>query len=137
MAEQSPGAEHFAVYTEYSKTLRTWLVAYGVGAPVLLLTNERLAKDLAGSPLAPQIAALFLIGVALQVFLSFLNKTVAWVCYWAAINADERPDLKNHWAVARAERVSECYSIDVLIDLASSVLFLYATWQAFGVLFKL
>lgn len=39
-------AEHyFQAYAEYSKVLRTWLVAYGIGAPVLLLTNEPLAKS--------------------------------------------------------------------------------------------
>ena len=34
---------YFRAYEEYSKLIRTWLVAYGVGAPVLLFTNDRLA----------------------------------------------------------------------------------------------
>jgi len=41
--------EYFKAYEEYSKVLRTWFVAYGIGGPVLLLTNETLAKAIKAS----------------------------------------------------------------------------------------
>lgn len=32
--------EHFNNYADYSRTLRAWLVAYGIGGPVLFVTNK-------------------------------------------------------------------------------------------------
>jgi hypothetical protein len=41
MPEPRDGKGHyFEEYSEYAKTLRIWLVAYGVGAPVVILSNE-------------------------------------------------------------------------------------------------
>ncbi len=71
--------DYYKAYEEHSKVLRTWLVAYGIGAPVLFLTNETLAAKLAGSAVAGRVAALFLVGVAAQVLLAAFNKTVMWV----------------------------------------------------------
>lgn len=77
---------YFKVYEEYAKTLRTWLVAYGVGAPVLFVTNKDVADKLAASHAASAIAELFLSGVALQIFLAIVNKTVMWANYWSELN---------------------------------------------------
>ncbi len=41
--------EYLEAYAEHSKVIRTWFVAYGIGAPVLLLTNEALARTLKAS----------------------------------------------------------------------------------------
>ncbi len=71
-------AEYFAAYEEYSKVLRTWFVAYGIGGPVLLLTNEALAKAIKTSGQGRGLAALFLIGVGLQVVLAAMNKFSMW-----------------------------------------------------------
>ncbi len=55
-------------YDDYARILRTWFVAYGVGGPVLLLTNDNVSEKLESSGRAPEILYSFLIGVALQVF---------------------------------------------------------------------
>ena len=70
--------EYFKAYEEYSKVLRTWFVAYGIGGPVLLLTNQTLAKAIKASGQGKSLAALFLAGVALQVVLAALNKFSMW-----------------------------------------------------------
>ncbi len=44
MADSAPGDGYYKVYEEYSKTLRTWFVAYGIGAPVLVLNNDELRR---------------------------------------------------------------------------------------------
>src|SRR5260370_2549990 len=80
-------AELFSVYAEYSKTLRTWLVAYGIGAPVLFLTNDTLARTFAKSSQARTIAIYFLAGVVLPMLLAILNKHVMWVGYYPAGNS--------------------------------------------------
>ena len=40
MGTEASGGGHFENYAEYAKTLRSWLVAYGIGGPVLFLTNK-------------------------------------------------------------------------------------------------
>lgn len=74
-------AAFFANYAEYAKTLRAWLVAYGVGGPVLLITNKELLVALKASAHRNCIVDLFLVGVALQVTLAFINKWCAWHMY--------------------------------------------------------
>lgn len=71
-------SELYAAYDGYSRALRTWLVAYGIGAPVLLMTNDALWLAVAESGDAAWIGALFLVGVALQVVLTAVNKTAMW-----------------------------------------------------------
>lgn len=74
-------AAFFANYAEYAKTLRAWLVAYGIGGPVLLITNKELSAALKASAYRNDIVDLFLVGVALQVSLAFINKWCAWHMY--------------------------------------------------------
>lgn len=74
--------EHLAAYGEYSKTLRAWFVAYGVGAPVLLFTNDAFVRALRASGAAKYAATLFLSGVALQILLASLNKVTMWTLYF-------------------------------------------------------
>ena len=79
---QNPAvAAFFANYSEYAKTLRAWLVAYGIGGPVLFLTNKDLLSVLKISVYRNCVIDLFLIGVALQVSLAFINKWCAWHMY--------------------------------------------------------
>jgi hypothetical protein len=128
-AEDS-SAELYAAYEEHSKTLRTWLVAYGVGAPVLLLTNDSIWKALAGSGTAPEIGTMFLIGAALQVSLAAINKAAMWVSYYGEIEPGYRTKTRYrlaHW-------VAQQFWIDLLIDLASMILFGMATVGVFKIL---
>jgi hypothetical protein len=46
----------FGDYDRYAKVLRAWFVAYGVGGPVLLLTNEAVRDKIADSRLVRCIA---------------------------------------------------------------------------------
>ena len=61
-------------FDKYEKTLRTWLIAYGVGFPVLFLTQHDLRQGLVTNPDGPCIGLLFLIGVSAQIFESLLYK---------------------------------------------------------------
>jgi hypothetical protein len=82
---------YFKVYEEYSKVLRTWFVAYGIGAPALFLTNETAAMTLNASTHAKYIASLFLGGVAIQVMLTSVNKVTMWALYFGEI----KPSFKS------------------------------------------
>jgi hypothetical protein len=128
----TPAAELFKVYAEYSKTLRTWLVAYGIGAPVLFLTNETLARTFVKSAQARTVAFYFLAGVVLQVFLALLNKNVMWVCYYAEDSLVFK--TKQARAVRCADWISRQCWFDLLLDVGTMFLFANATRLAFQIL---
>jgi hypothetical protein len=121
-------ATFYKSYEEHSKVLRTWLVAYGIGAPVLFLTNDRLATIFAASSGAAAIAKLFLTGVVLQVLLAATNKAAMWGCYYAARHPKKALGKRRF---RFALWISEQFWIDFLVDFATLLVFGAATWGAF------
>ena len=122
--------EYLATYAEHSKVLRTWLVAYGIGAPVLLVTNDTISKAIKASGDGKIIAGCFLSGVALQIFLATLNKASMWGIYYGEENQSFKTSIRyklTFW-------FSENYCIDFVADIATLVVFGIATWKAFGLL---
>lgn len=128
---------HFSNYSEYSKTLRSWLVAYGIGGPVLLLTNKEAPEKLANSPYLELIVSLFVIGVALQILLAFLNKWAAWNMYSGAY--DKHLDLMGSADCEMRHRslnyrvwhwINRQSWIDFCVDLGAMISFSIATWIA-------
>lgn len=122
-ANISDGQSFFKAYEEHSKVLRTWLVAYGIGAPVVFLTNETVSKLVLGSQNSQCIAGSFLVGVALQVILAAINKHTMWILYYG--ETDE-PFQESYWYKI-ANWISDRILIDFFVDLLSFVLFAYAT----------
>lgn len=119
----------FRAYEEYAKTLRTWFVAYGIGGPVLLLTNEKVQEKIAASGQARTIALFFLLGVVGQVVLAFVNKTALWANYYAELN----PHLVTQKRYRFAAWLAEQFWIDFLLDVAALWLFAAATWRVFNI----
>jgi hypothetical protein len=128
-APDSSAAEFYAVYDHYSKLLRTWLVAYGIGGPVLLLSSDTVLAKVSSSGSAKSIAVLFLIGVALQVLLATTNKTVMWICYYGEMY----PKYRAKKRYKCCEWISEQFWIDLIVDIASMVLFGLATYETFQI----
>lgn len=115
---------HFANYAEYSKTLRSWLVAYGIGGPVLFLTNKDAPAKVSESPYLGLIITLFVAGVALQIFLAFINKWAAWQMYkGACVNGHQVTRTYRTW-----DWINSQSWIDFLIDLGVLISFSVATW---------
>lgn len=120
----------FANYSEYAKTLRAWLVAYGIGAPILFLANNQLSAALKASPNRDWIVDLFLLGVALQVILAFVNKWCAWHLYVGEYDSEfQRRQSYKFWAW-----LNERSWIDLSIDALSLVSFAVSTLLAVRVL---
>ena len=122
--ENTQEVEHFQNYTDYSKTLRSGLVAYGIGGPVLFLTNQSLSDRVSVAPNKRLIIGLFLAGVALQVVLSFLNKWCAWNMYAGENQIAYR--LKKRYKVWRI--INDWSGLDFCIDAASIIAFICSTW---------
>jgi len=137
MTEPTAGDGYYKVYEEYSKTLRTWFVAYGIGAPVLLLNNDELRRAVIASGVTTSLALLFLTGVALQVALAAVNKAVAWILYAEADEQATRkegdPAVARKWYQRFAGWISAQFWIDLLVDIATGVVFVAGTYCVFQV----
>jgi hypothetical protein len=125
-ASSEDGEGHYVAYLEHARTLRTWLVAYGIGGPVLLLSQDSLWKRLAASGQLPCIATLFLLGVALQVLLAATNKNAMWAVYYGTIEPSYKQTLRYRFG----EWLSSQYTIDFFVDLTAMVLFAVATYRS-------
>ena len=84
--ERPLDSENFEPYSEFARTLRTWFVGYGVGAPALVLTQAELRQRLANAGDLPTLGAFFLSGVFLQVLLTLIYKTAMWELYMVEIH---------------------------------------------------
>ena len=132
---------HFANYAEYSKTFRSWMVAYGIGGPVLLLTNKDAPDALAKSPHLQLIITLFVLGVGLQILLALINKWAAWHMYKGAFSLYQRdtrdPEYDGHeksklyglWRI-----INKQSWIDFFVDVGALAAFSWATWVVLRVL---
>ena len=115
----------FSSYAKFSTTVRTWLVAYGVGAPVLFLSHPEVASRLAGGT-GQRIATVFLIGAAIQVAAALLYKTCMWYAYVGEDDEEFQKSRRYRWCGV----ISWQYWLEFLFDLASVLAFGWATAQA-------
>lgn len=128
---------HFANYSEYSKTFRAWMVAYGIGGPVLLLINKDAPASLAGAQDLRTIVTLFVSGVVFQILLALINKWAAWHMYRGAYSlqtgsADETHHESNTYKFWNW--VNKQSWFDFSCDMLSLLAFAWATWLALNVL---
>lgn len=114
---------YFDLYTDYARMLRLWLVAYGVGAPVLFLTRPDVADKIIESEKGAMIAIAFLLGVAFQVINAAANKWAAWYMYTGL--SDEQLRKKRRYRVSKW--ISNQFWIDLFLDLGAMALFAWAT----------
>lgn len=119
-------------FDRYEKMLRTWFVAYGIGGPVLFLTQETLRKAFVAAPNAPTIGILFLLGLLAQVLESFLYKMTTWYLY----RGEVKNDTKSHCIYRISECVENNYWIDIFFDLFTIVMFTIATFKVFPIVYN-
>jgi len=115
----------FDAYCDYARTLRTWLVAYGVGGPVLFLTQERISAAIAASGQGRTIAYLFLLGAFLQICISLINKWANWHLYAYGDNSS----AKLPWLYKVSNWIIDKFYLDIICDIGSVVSFGVATMK--------
>jgi hypothetical protein len=123
----SEAAEFFAAYEGHAKTLRTWLVAYGIGAPVFLVREPVVWKPVTESGFHRFIILLYLVGASLQVGLAALNKSAMWACYFG----EKYPEYQLTQRYKVGSWISDKYSIDVVVDAIAIGVYVWATYLAF------
>lgn len=121
----SDANHHLKLYEEYNKSLRTWFLSFGIGAVVLLISNADLAAKFAKSPEKTSVVTLFLIGCAIQVAIAFVNK----VCSWCMYNGDLNEEFTATRYYKIADAVNSWFWLDVLLDLATIILFGVAIYK--------
>lgn len=119
-------------YVEFAKTLRTWFVAYGIGAPVFVLGQDTLRASWQSIPDARFIAECFLGGVALQVIAALVYKISMWYLYMGELDEEFCNSTRYEWS----ESISVALWLEVLFDVGTIGLFGYATVRMLDVLGK-
>ncbi|WP_157510264.1 hypothetical protein [Lysobacter sp. Root559] len=121
---------HFQNYADYSRTLRAWLVAYGIGGPVLFLTTDKVSDKVASSGDGKGIVFAFLLGVGLQIALALINKWGAWHMYVGA--GDKLYQMRFRYCLWGF--INKQSWIDFIMDVTSIAAFVWATWRVLNVL---
>jgi hypothetical protein len=121
------GPRYYEEYSEYAKTLRTWLVAYGIGGPVILLTQPSLYNKVLASNQGDTLAVVFLCGVVLQVLSALVYKAATWKLH-------ESKEILDVPVPGWAKRIEQAYWVDVVVDLTTIVLFAWPTYQLIKIL---
>lgn len=113
------------LYKEYNKSLRTWLVAYGVALPALFITSKDAKDFLLSIPGYKALIAVFLIAVATQIVGTFLNKYVAW-CAYHRNDCNTKGVNCSHFIQGMAD-LENSIKIDLWFDVITVLLFGVAT----------
>lgn len=102
--------------------MRTWLIAYGIGGPAIVASQEHLWNSL-NDETAACAGLIFLMGLAFQIFPAAFFKWAMWEL-WISVEDVERKE-KKRWKIAKW--ASENYLIDLVTDAVSLVMFGWAT----------
>jgi hypothetical protein len=123
--ESNIADEYFGCYAEFAKTLRTWFIAYGIGAPILFLSNDTAWEIIRSSGQIRLIGFWFLSGVLIQVLEALLYKNAMWYLY----RGEENPQIKNKMRYKVFYNISEYYWLEVLFNILTLICFVTATWR--------
>lgn len=113
------GADALSSYSEYNKVLRTWFVAFGIGAPALFLANKDATEKLKGSGDIAVITLCLFVGTAAQVLGALINKGANWYVYIATVDETfkgTRRHRAGEWLVRQ-------FWIDIVLDLGTVLSF--------------
>jgi len=122
--------DYYETYAEYARTLRNWFVAYGIGGPLLLVTDAPVAQRLGQSAAFNWVIYLFLFAILVQLLLVVQNKWVSWAMHSGATD----PERQAAGWYETADWLHAKFGIDVACDLLSAAALLTATLLALVVL---
>lgn len=120
----------FDAYAAFSRTLRGWLIVYGIGGPVLLATQPALGQGLASAGCAYLVTMLFLAGVAVQIAAALMYKSAMWYAYAGECEASFQTTMRYRIAIWLTDQ----FWLELLLDVLAIGLFLAATSRAVTVL---
>jgi hypothetical protein len=120
---ESDVESRYELYADYNKLYRNWMVAYGIGGPILFATNATLSAKMGRAEHSAAAISLFLAVVFLQVANALINKWCAWHMY-----SGEYESIHKDTPVYKISRaINKEYRIDFSVDVLSFVLLVAAT----------
>jgi len=125
--------DFFEQYWRHASALRNWLVAFGVGGCMLLLTDK--TDVFALSPLWLKILVLFflMLGTMIQIVLALINKYLHWHLYYGT----EETGHQNTKSYKISLKLSKKVWIDQVTDIITMVCYLLVVMLFFiGICFK-
>ena len=119
-----------AAYRQHTAALRTWLVAFGVGAPVFMGSSDDRWNKFVHAPNVRCLGSLFLIGVMIQIVSAGLDKYFDLFCLSRCLGIRDTTDLparmglwwmRNDW-------------VSIIADLLTVALFGLAGYNLLAIL---
>jgi hypothetical protein len=120
----------YDAYSSLARTFRAWLVAYGIGAPVLFLSRDSVMGVVKAVPDARYIILAYLVGSLLQVLLVWLYKLSMWWAYLEEMNTIPPESVRYKFV----DWFTNTFWIEGFVDLLTIGLFSYATTRILLVL---
>ncbi|GFO80537.1 MAG: hypothetical protein A49_01640 [Methyloceanibacter sp.] len=117
---------HWSSYELFAASVRNWLIAYGVGGPVVLMSQDLVAAKLLASGQVRSVGALFLLGVFLQVVKAIVYRTTSWY----GVDDASTTDADRSWQMRASDWINCAVWLEVLVDIATIGLFSFATFSA-------
>jgi hypothetical protein len=114
---------YYESYKEFSWRFRLWVVAYGVSVPVIVLTKESNLDIISDSEFGVWAIGGCVIGVLLQVFLTWVYKTCMW---YAHLNHIKEINTRS-WRYVCSEKISKMYWMEAIVDFSTILLFSAST----------
>jgi hypothetical protein len=116
-------SDYWQSYERFSTSVRNWLIAYGVGGPVLLVSQDSVAARVLASGQVAWIGGFFLAGVLLQVVKGIAYRTTSWY----GIESTQTPESHTTWQMRVSQWINGAVWLEVLCDVVTIALFAVAT----------
>ncbi len=129
--KESEITQYFEQYWRYCLALRNWLVAFGVGLCMLVMSDRVSLPGYISDSTKKAIVALAFIGVLLQIILVFLNKVIHWYVY----SGTECPKFQETKRYRFSDRLSECFWLDIGVDVLTIAIYLWAGYLLWKCMF--
>lgn len=115
---------YFSSHKGFSSALRNWLIAYGIGGPAFIASQQHLWNGIEDST-ALCAGLLFLLGTSTQIAATAFLKWVMWKL-WIH---DSVPSRKKGFLFCLANFASKSYVVDLVADFVSFSAFMTATFM--------
>lgn len=113
----------FGLLERQTATLRYWFLAFGVGAPALILTNNGLLGLIRQSGYLTPLMVCFLVGVGSQILETWLNRGVNLTTYLGEVDGEQDSEFRNSRTYRAAVALSRQVWIDILMDFVTILAF--------------
>jgi hypothetical protein len=120
----------YEVYANFARLFRGWLVAYGVGAPVVFVSQEAVMKALKAATDGWYVVLAYLAGSILQIMLVWLYKLCMWWAYLEEMGSLARGSYRYRFV----DWFTNIFWVEGVVDFITVGLFVYATGRILFIL---